>query len=54
MRTMKKIRDFFTGINPEGLRLFKSVNVGVDYLDPDPHWAMDSLYASGWASPETY
>jgi hypothetical protein len=45
MTTVKSIRDFFTRENKRGWRLFRSVNVGPNWIDPDPHQAVDSVYA---------
>lgn len=45
MATVKSIRDFFTKKNERGWRLFRSVNVGPNWIDPDPHEAVDSVYA---------
>ncbi len=45
MTTVRSIRDFFTQENGRGWRLFRSRNVGPDWIDPDPRWAVDSLYA---------
>ena len=45
MATVKSIRDFFTKKNERGWRLFRSVNIGPNWIEPDPREAVDSVYA---------
>jgi len=40
----QKVRDFFTGINPEGHRLAKAIHFGPDHIDPEPSQANDVPY----------